>query len=243
MDAVESRRETIVMVDDDITVLRVADNNLGNKYNFFTAPSGAKLFHILKRVTPDLILIDIEMPDMNGYEAINLLKSAEKTAHIPVIFLTVKKDPECEIKGLDLGAADYITKPFSNALLIKRIDMHLRLERQKIELLNYNRNLEGEILKMTGAVFKLQHTILKTVSELIERRDSVTGGHIERTQRYLRQLVDLLLEHGVYTAELKEWDINRFIASSQLHDVGKIPIRDDILLRKGKLSDEEFEEI
>jgi len=231
------------MVDDDVTNLTVATNNLIEKYNFFTAPSGAKLFSIMRKVAPDLILLDIEMPEMDGYEVIKLLKGEEKTASIPIIFLTGKIDPASEVKGLDLGAVDYITKPFSNELLIKRIDMHLLLEKQKKELLRYSQNLETEVDRKTRAVFELQNAILKAVAELVERRDSTTGGHIERTQHYLRLLVNFLQEHGVYSDELSAWDIDLLIMSSQLHDVGKISVRDDILMKPGKLTDEEFDEM
>jgi len=238
-----NRRNTIIMVDDDITNLTVATNNLMDKYNFFTAPSGSKLLSVLDKVSTDMILLDIEMPGMNGYEVIKLLKSEERTADIPVIFLTGKIDPVSEVKGLDLGAVDYITKPFSNELLMKRIDKHLLLERQKKELLRYNHTLESEVGRKTRTIFELQNTILKAIAELVERRDSITGGHIERTQHYLKLLVSFLLEHGVYPDELPTWDIDLFIMSSQLHDVGKISIRDEILMKPGKLSDEEFNEM
>ena len=233
--------DKIIMVDDDLTNLIVARNNLIGKYDILTAPSGEKLFRLLEKVTPDLILMDVEMPDMNGYEVIQVLKNTGKTAHIPVIFLTARQDPESEIMGLNLGAVDYVTKPFSKELLIKRIDLHLLIEKQKRELMKYSLSLEGEVDKKTRTVLELQNALLKTVAELVEFRDNVTGGHIDRTQHYLRLLVDFLMEHGVYSGELAHWDINLFIMSSQLHDVGKISIRDDILMKPGKLTEEEFE--
>jgi len=243
MKTMDNSRDTIVMVDDDITNLTVARNNLAGKYNVATAPSGEKLFQILEKITPALILLDIEMPGMGGYEVMGILKNKEKTAHIPVIFLTAKIDPESEIKGLNLGAVDYITKPFSRELLIKRIDMHIQFEKQKKELLKYSLALESEVDKKTRTVFELQNAILKTVAELVECRDNVTGGHIERTQHYLRLLVDFLLEHDIYTETLSSWDIDLFVMSSQLHDVGKISIKDEVLMKPGKLTDEEFEEM
>ena len=243
MNTWESRREIIIMVDDDVINLTVARNNLIGKYDVVTVPSGKKLFGILERVTPDLILLDIEMPDMDGYEAIKKLKSTGKTAHIPVIFLTAKIDPHDEVMGLNLGAVDYITKPFSKELLIKRIELHILLEKQKKELMKYSLNLESEVDKKSRTVIELQVAILKTVAELVESRDKITGGHIERTQMYLRMLVEYMLEHGVYTEELLTWDIDLFILSSQLHDVGKISIKDDILMKPGVLTGEEFEEM
>ncbi|MDR2572112.1 MAG: response regulator [Oscillospiraceae bacterium] len=239
----ENNRETIIVVDDNKTNLAVARSSLSEHYSVFTVPSGEKLFHLLKAIIPDLILLDIEMPEMDGYQVLEKLKSMEKTENIPVFFLTGKIDPENEIKGLNLGAVDYITKPFSRELLIKRINLHILFEKQKKELEKQNLSLEDEVDRKTRTIVELQNTILQTVAELVESRDKVTGGHIERTQHYLRLLVKILLENDVYTDELSTWDIDLFVMSSQLHDVGKISIRDDILMKPGKLSDEEFDEM
>ena len=235
------KREIVFIVDDNITNLIVSKNNLADKYDVFTAPSGKKLFQLLEKVTPELILLDIEMPEMDGYEVIKVLKSAERTAHIPVIFLTAKNDPDSEVKGLDLGAVDYIMKPFSRELLLKRVEIHILIEAQKKQLKNYSRNLEGEVSKKTKTVLELQNAILKTVAELVECRDSITGGHIERTQSYLKMLVELLEDNNVYKKEFSSWDMELFVMSSQLHDVGKIAIKDEILLKPGRLTPEEFE--
>ena len=239
----DNNRETIILVDDNVTNLTVGMNSLDDVYDVFTAPSGSKLFAILDRVLPDLILLDIEMPEMDGYEVIQILKASSKTANIPVIFLTSKIDPVNEVKGLDLGAVDYITKPFSPQLLRKRVELHLLLERQKKELLSYNRGLENEVTKKTKAVIELQNAILMTVAELVECRDSVTGGHVERTRRYLSLLINLAIDNDIYTGELQQWDLALVVMSSQLHDVGKVAIRDDILLKPGRLTDGEFTEI
>jgi len=236
-------REKIIVVDDIATNLTIAKSALSEKYDVFTAPSGEKLFLLMKRIMPDLILLDVEMPDMDGYDVIRVLKDSEKTVHIPVIFLTGKIDPEHEIKGLNLGAVDYITKPFSRELLIKRIDLHVVFERQRQELLKHNLSLENEVDKKNRTVMELQTAILKSVAELVECRDNVTGGHIERTQYYLSKLIRLLKERNFYTEELSGLDIPLLVMSSQLHDVGKISIRDSILLKPGPLTAEEFEEM
>ncbi|MCL2080356.1 MAG: response regulator [Oscillospiraceae bacterium] len=238
-----SSREKIIIVDDIATNLSIAKSALSDKYDVFTAPSGDKLFLLLSKLTPDLILLDIEMPEMDGYDIIKRLKKAEKTMHIPVIFLTGKIDPEHEIMGLNLGAVDYITKPFSRELLSKRIDLHVLMERQKHELLKHNLSLESEIDKKSKTVMELQSAILKTIAELVECRDDVTGDHIGRTQYSLRLLISLLIENKVYAEELSALDIPLLIMSSQLHDVGKISIRDNILMKKGKLTKDEFEEM
>ena len=239
----DNDKEIIIIVDDNITNLTVAMNSLAGQYDVLTAPSGKKLFMLLEKVKPTLILLDIAMPEMSGYEVIKTLKSSEKTAFIPIIFLTAQIDPESEVEGLNLGAVDYITKPFSRELLAKRVDLHIQFEKQRKELIKHNLNLEDEVSRKTKTVVKLKSAILKTIAELIECRDGVTGGHIERTQHYLTLLVDFLLARDVYANELLAWDIDLFIMSSQLHDVGKISIRDDILMKPGKLTSEEFEEM
>ena len=237
----ESNRDIVCIVDDDVINLTVARKSLADTYDVFVAPSGEKLFVLLEKITPSLILLDIEMPGMDGYAVIEKLKGVDKTKHIPVIFLTASIDPESEIKGLSLGAVDYIAKPFSKELLEKRVSLHIMFKKQKQELQKHNLTLESEVDRKTKMVWELQSAILKTVAELVESRDNVTGGHIERTQHYLSLLVDFLFEHDIYTDELSTWDINLFVMSSQLHDVGKISIKDEILMKPGKLTKKEFE--
>jgi len=127
----ENENKKIIMVDDNITNLMVARNVLADTYDVFTTSSGKKLFQLLEKVTPDLILLDIEMPDMNGYEILEILKNSESTADIPVIFLTATADIQSEIKAMNMGAIDYMTKPFSQQLLLKRIEVHLFFESHK----------------------------------------------------------------------------------------------------------------
>ena len=237
----DNTRDIIVIVDDDMTNLTVARRSLSDSYDVFVVPSGEKLFSILGKVVPDLILLDIEMPVMDGYAVLEILKSNELTEKIPVIFLTAKIDPDSEIKGLNLGAVDYITKPFSHELLKKRIDLHIVFEKQKQTLLTHNVSLRSEVDKKAKTVMELQNAIIKAVAELVECRDNITGGHIERTQHSLKLLVRLLIENDLYTDELSSWDLDLFVKSSQLHDVGKISIKDDILMKPGKLTNDEFE--
>jgi len=237
----DNHKKSVVIVDDNPINLNVGRNALSGRYNVLTVTSGKKLLQILEKMIPDIILLDIEMPEMDGYEVIKVLKDSVGTAQIPVIFLTAVIDPESELKGLSLGAIDYITKPFSPELLQKRIEVHLFVESQKKKLQIYSTNLEEMVDEKRRTVFELQNAILKTVAELVESRDSVTGGHIERTQTYLKLLVDALLHHDVYSDELSSWDIGLFIMSSQLHDVGKISIKDNILMKPSKLTEEEFE--
>lgn len=240
----ETNRKKIMLVDDNITNLTVGKNTLIDKYDVFTIPSGEKLFKMLEKVIPDMILLDVEMPEMNGYEVIEILKKQEKTAHIPVIFVTAKNDDGSELEGLSLGAIDYITKPFSPPLLLKRIEVHLLVESQKRKLQQYNTNLELMVKEKTKEVVALQNSILKTVVELVESRDSITGKHIERTETYLKILVEAMKAQNFHTSEIAAWgDMDILFQSAQLHDVGKISIRDNILFKRGKLDVEEFEEM
>jgi putative two-component system response regulator len=237
----KNERQVIFLVDDNMTNLTAGKNMLKSYYDVFSIPSGSRLFEILEKVTPDMILLDIEMPEMNGYEAIRKLKQDKKTAGIPVIFLTARNDSGSELEGLSLGAIDYISKPFSPPLLLKRIENHLLIRHQQMVLKDYNDNLQQMVQKRTRQVVELQNSILNTVTEMVEFRDDVTGGHIERTQNYLKLLVDKLLAEKIYWEEVSSWNLEFLIPSAQLHDVGKIAISDAILNKPGKLSFTEFE--
>ena len=236
-------RKTIFMVDDDMTVLVLGDKTLSKHYDVVTFSSGVLLLKTLEKSIPDLILLDVEMPVISGYETIKRIKEKQETSHIPVIFLTSKSDMKSELEGLSLGAIDYIFKPFTPPLLLKRIEVHLLVESQRKELVSFNNNLLEMVDAKTKTVVELQNAILKTMAELVDCRDDITGSHIERTQKYVGLLLNSLIEKGQYKEETSTWDLSLVLQSTQLHDVGKISIRDSILLKPGKLTDEEFEQI
>ena len=236
-------KKSIILVDDDPTNLTIGINTLENIYDVVTLNSGARLLKILDRKIPDLILLDVDMPDMDGYETIKIIKKNKALEHIPVIFLTAKTDNDSELEGLSLGAIDYISKPFSPPLLLKRIEVHLLVEKQKRELINFNEHLQEMVNEKTKTVVELQNAVLKTMAELVEFRDDITGAHIERTQKYLRILINALIDSGMYKDEISTWDIELILQSAQLHDVGKIAIEDIILRKPGGLTDDEFEKI
>ncbi len=238
-----TKRKTIYLVDDSMTTLIIGKNALVSKFDVFTIPSGTKLLEMVRKKRPNLILLDIEMPDMDGYEVIRRLKANPDAENIPVIFLTGKSDTKDELEGFSLGAIDYITKPFSPPLLLKRVEIHLLVEDQKSELKMYNDNLLEMVEAKTNTVLTLQNTILRTVAELVEYRDDITGKHIERTQNYIRVLIDALVEGELYREEMESWNIKFLLQSAQLHDVGKITIKDSILQKPAKLTVEEFNEM
>ena len=245
----DTKRKTIFLVDDDMTNLTIGKKALAGSYNVFTLNSGAMLLEMLENLQPDLILLDVNMPEMDGHEAIRLVKQG-KHANIPVIFLTALSNEEMELKGLSLGAIDYITKPFSAPLLLKRIEVHLLVEEQKRELVSqkrellfFNNNLTQMVEEKAGTVIELKNAILSTMAELVEYRDEITGGHIVRTQRYIKVLMDAMKSGGVYANEISKLDEELVLQSCQLHDVGKIAVKDSILNKPDKLTPEEYETI
>jgi putative two-component system response regulator len=237
----ETIRKKIAMIDDDSFVLNMGKNILNDIYEVIPALSAAKFFEITMSVIPDLILLDIEMPEMDGYEAMKKIKADERIADMPVIFLTAKTDESNEIKGFELGASDYISKPFSTPILLKRIANQLLISKQKKDLKDYADNLEQKVHYKTREVVNLQNAVLNTVADLIEYRDKLTGGHINRTRFYLKALVEEIIREGIYMEEISKWNIDFFLQSAQLHDVGKIAISDLILNKPGKLDYDEYE--
>jgi putative two-component system response regulator len=239
----ETARKRIALVDDDITSLALGKGIMAENYDVVTIPSGEKLFQFLERARPDLILLDVDMPVMNGYDTMRKLQAQPNTRDIPVIFLTSMSDTSSEIEGLNLGAVDYISKPFSPPLLLKRLELHLKVVSQQQELINYNNNLQEMVRARTKTVLDMQNSVLKIVANLVESRDEITGGHVERTRQYLSLLLDGLTGFNLYTSEIAAWNRDFFLQSSQLHDVGKISIPDKILLKPEKLTSDEFNQM
>ena len=239
-----NQQKMICMIDDSITSLTAGKEALNGDYNVITFASAIRFFEFITNFAkPDLILLDLKMPEMDGYEVIEQLKSNSETAHIPVIFLTSENDEDSEIKGFDLGACDFITKPISPPRLRKRVEVFFLLETQKQELIKYNNDLEKMVDARTQSVIELKNIVLTTMAELVEHRDPFTGNHIDRVQWYIKILLDALKAQGIYKDEIAALDENLVIYSSQLHDVGKIAINDSILLKPAKLSNDEYNEM
>jgi len=218
--------KTVFVVDDNPVNLATAKQALSSEYRVLTVPSAEKMFSLFSKIMPDLILLDIEMPEIDGFTAIAKLMSNEITARIPVMFLTASRDTEVEAKGLALGAVDFVSKPFSAPVLLNRIANHLHIS----EL----------VKKRTERIEQLQNGIVFTFANIVESRDKITGGHIARTSQYIKILMEAMVKKGVYIEELNDWDLNMAIASANLHDVGKIAVSDLILNKQGKLTIEEF---
>ena len=235
------QRSKIIVVDDNATNLTACKSILKPFYGVYPAQSALKMFELLEMVHPDLILLDVDMPNMNGYEAAELLKGNEKYRNIPIIFLTARRDEESEVKGLSLGAVDYIFKPFVSQPLLKRIETHLSLIECQNELREQNKLIQKMLALKTGQVSHLQNAVLEIVADLVEFRDNVTGGHVNRTQRLLRCIIDKLIEEGIYHNDTDSWSLDYVLPSAQLHDVGKIGISDAILNKPGRLTPEEFD--
>ena len=241
--------QKIMLVDDNKANLFVAEKMLENHYEVYALPSATKLFNCLERIIPDLLLLDIEMPDINGYDVIKILKSDQRYSHIPVIFVTAKTTETDELKGLKLGAVDYVTKPFSAAILLKRIENHLLYQQQNAELKSaneklkdFNKNLLKMVTEKTRQIVDLQTSIINAVADLVEFRDDDTGGHVSRTQKYVQLFVEQLIKDNIYSNEVCSWDdMESLMISAQLHDVGKLTISDAILKKAGKLTSDEFE--
>ena len=226
-------QKTIFVVDDSATNLAVADEALEKSYLVITLSSAEKMFAALEKITPDLILLDIEMPEMDGFEALRRLKSSEVYSNIPVIFLTGLSETENEAYGIELGAVDFIAKPFSVPVLLNRIKYHLDID----QLI---RDRTAQLIERTAQLMLLQNSIVFTLADVVENRDSNTGGHIDRTTVYSQILISAMLKHGLYAAEIQGWDLESVISSARLHDLGKIAIPDSILNKPDKLTPEEF---
>jgi putative two-component system response regulator len=222
-----SMQKTIFVVDDNDTNLATAGAALEELYQVITLPSAVVMFELLEELTPDLILLDIEMPEMDGFEALRRLKVSKVYAGIPVIFLTSMIDAAVEVRGFELGAVDFITKPFSGLVLQYRVRTHL--------------SIDDMIRDRTAQLEQLQNGLVYILADIVESRDKATGGHIERTSEYVKILIRAMLDRGVYADEIRDANLETFASAARLHDVGKIAIPDTVLNRLGSLSLEEFE--
>jgi putative two-component system response regulator len=231
------KKAKILVVDDIADNIEILFNTLQQDYAVVAAKDGVKALRIAARKPhPDLILLDIMMPNMDGYETCRQLKADPELKHIPVIFLTAMDDLEDERRGLALGAVDYLTKPFRPDLVAARVANHIELKR-------YRDGLEGLVEARTAELSRTQEATLLTLSNLIESRDPETGGHIQRTRSYIKLLAEKLRHHPRFSQQLDDETIELLYNSAPLHDIGKVAISDAVLNKPGKLNADEFTEM
>ncbi len=227
----------ILLVDDNTANLQVLRGALeGHGWKLLVAKSGRSALDIVRKASPDIILLDIMMPEMDGYEVCRRLKADEAWSLIPVIFLTAMANAGDEAKGLALGAVDYITKPINPELVRARVRNHL-------ELKQYRDSLETLVRERTRELQLTQAVMIESLATLAEYRDPETGGHIKRTQNYVKALAVHLKNHPAFRDDLTDEVIDMLYLSAPLHDVGKVGVRDDILLKAGRLDENEFLEM
>ncbi len=240
----QNHSDRILLVDDNPTNLQVLMGTLeGRGYHLLIAKNGESALRIGGKVRPDLILLDIMMPEMDGFEVCRRLKADSATQEIPVIFLSALVDTKDKVHGLDLGAVDYITKPFQPEEVIARVHTHLTIHRLKKdlalkneELRDMNENLERKVAERSRQLLKSREGVIFGMAKLTEARDDDTGKHLERICRF----VDILArELSKNHPELDESWINTVSVTAALHDIGKVGIPDAVLLKPGRLTDEE----
>ena len=233
---------TVLVVDDAPENLQILSTLLKGRYRVKVASSGEKALRLLEEgALPDLILLDVVMPGIDGYEVCRRLKADQRLNRIPVIFVTARAEVEDEEAGLELGAVDYITKPISPAITLARIRSHIALKLSADAERHRADELERQVRVRTEALSALQDATILAMSSLAEARDNETGNHIRRTQNYVRALALHLRDKPRFAAYLTPSQIEALYKSAPLHDIGKVGIPDAILLKPGKLTAEEFE--
>jgi putative two-component system response regulator len=241
MEAHVEKKPTVLIVDDTPDNVALLGSLLRGTYRVKVATDGEKAIQIAASDDrPDLILLDIMMPGMDGYEVCRRLKEKPMTVDIPVIFLTARSDIEDEQRGLELGAVDYIIKPISPPIVVSRVKTHLQLKNARDFLRDKSAYLEKEVTRRTREISIIQDVTMVAMGSLAETRDNETGKHIRRTQHFMRALAVVLKDHYLPTESLTADMIELFYKSAPLHDIGKVGIPDHILLKPGKLAPEEF---
>ena len=235
-------QKTVLVVDDTPDNLALMSGLLKDRYRVKVANSGERALKVARGdEKPDLILLDIMMPGLSGHDVCVQLKGDPATCDIPVIFLTAMTAPEEEQAGLELGAVDYITKPISPPIVLARVATHLQIKAAADFLRDHNEYLEQEVARRTREIAAIQDATILTLASLAETRDSDTGNHIRRTQYYVRALAEKLAEHPRFRHFLDAATIELLFKSAALHDIGKVGIPDNILLKPGRLEADEYE--
>jgi len=234
-------QETLLIVDDEPANLAVLSQLLQPHYRVRAVNSGRRCLEAAQPpLTPDLILLDVMMPDMDGYAVLTRLRADPVTASIPVLFVTARSDEADEDRGLQLGAADYLTKPIRPTVLLTRVRAQLDAKRGRDFLRNRNALLETEVAQRMRENDLTQQISIRALAHLAETRDNETGNHILRTQAYVHALATALAQHPRFKDVLTPRYIDLLTKSAPLHDIGKVGIPDAILLKPGPLTANEW---
>ncbi|MGR8929607.1 MAG: HD domain-containing phosphohydrolase [Gammaproteobacteria bacterium] len=233
---------TILIVDDDPSNLSALGSLLRPSYKVMAAPSGERALQIATGPNPpDLILLDVMMPKLDGYSVLKMLRGKPEACTIPVIFVTSLDTCEDEEHGLMLGAVDYIAKPYRPPIILARVRTHLELKHARDLLAHQNAYLEAEVASRTRDIHLIQNVTINALAELAETRDPQTGYHIHRTQEYVRLLAKRLQKNPRFSELLTDKVVDLLTKSAPLHDIGKVGIPDQILLKPGKLTGDEWQ--
>ena len=236
-------KNIILVVDDDKFNLMRAQKLLMPQYRIAASNSGSAALKYLEEHRPDLILLDINMPGMDGFEVMEKLRCNERTASIPVIFLTADNLAETEVKCFQMGAMDYVTKPFVPDILLSRVAKTIELEQYRHNLERMVQEQADKITEDARRLNMIQDSVIVGMANLIESRDGSTGKHVKNTQMYVKMIAEELQKRGLFPSELTKEYIDDLCKAAPLHDVGKIKVPDAILQKPGKLTPEEFEEM
>jgi putative two-component system response regulator len=234
-------QQTILIVDDNPENLTVLGELLRGSYKVRAANSGERALHLaLQSPRPDLVLLDVMMPVLSGYDVLQALRDQPLTRDIPVIFVTAMSATEDEQQGLAMGAVDYITKPLRPAIVLARVRTHLDLKQARDRLAGENALLETEIARRMRETLLSQDVAIRALARLAETRDNETGQHILRTQLYVQTLAERLCTHPRFARELDAHNVVLIAKSAPLHDIGKVGIPDHVLLKPGPLTPDEW---
>jgi len=238
----DGARAKILIVDDSVEHLLMLHGLFRHEYATTVAANGMHGLELASASpTPDIVLLDVHMPDLNGYDLCRRLKAHPETARIPVIFITADQGDLNEEQGLLMGAVDYITKPFSPSVVRARVRTRLAQRETEVRLRRQASDLEAEVRRRTAELLRGHELTIHALASVVEARDNETGGHIRRTQIYVRVLAKSLSEDPRYQQVLSDELIDLLHKTAPLHDIGKVGIPDDILRKPGPLTDEEFE--
>ena len=237
-----TQKPTVLVVDDTPDNLSLMSGLLKDLYKVKVANNGEKAIKIVRGDSrPDLILLDIMMPGLSGYDVCKILKQDPALRDIPIIFLTAMTGTDDEKKGLELGAVDFITKPVNPPIVMARVATQLQVKAAADFLKDKNKYLEAEVQRRARELAAIQDVTILAMASLAETRDNDTGNHIRRTQHYLKLLAEHLKDHSRFRLFLDPRTIDLLFKSAPLHDIGKVGIADRILLKPGRFEPHEFE--